>query len=82
MHNLSGQSIQIAMRNLESVAQKMTELLHNYVIFDRHFVFGGHIFFIFRKNKHQGITWQFFEIDFYGSSYGLSQQIMQNKFCN
>ena len=31
-HNLSGQSIRSSMQNLESVAQKMAELLHNYVI--------------------------------------------------
>ena len=32
MRNLSGQSIRTSMQNLESVAQKMAELLHNYVI--------------------------------------------------
>ena len=32
MRNLSGQSIRTSMRNLESVAQEMAELLHNYVI--------------------------------------------------
>ena len=31
-YNLSGQSIRTSMQNLESVAQKMTELLHNYII--------------------------------------------------
>ena len=32
MRNLSGQSIRTSMQNLESVAQKTAELLHNYVI--------------------------------------------------
>ena len=32
LRNLSGQSIRTSMQNLESVAQKMAELLHNYVI--------------------------------------------------
>ena len=31
LRNLSGQSIQTSMQNLESVAQKMDELLHNYI---------------------------------------------------
>ena len=35
---MSGQSIQISMQNLESVAQEMAELLYNYVIFGSHFV--------------------------------------------
>ena len=32
-HNLLGQSIQTSMQNLESVAQKMAELLNNYILF-------------------------------------------------
>ena len=32
LYNLSGQSIQTSMQNLETVAQKMAELLHNYII--------------------------------------------------
>ena len=32
LYNLLGQSIRTSMQNLESVAQKMAELLHNYVI--------------------------------------------------
>ena len=32
LRNLLGQSIQTSMQNLGSVAQKMAELLHNYVI--------------------------------------------------
>ena len=31
-HNLLGQSVRTFMQNLESVAQKKAELLHNYVI--------------------------------------------------
>ena len=32
LHNLLGQSIRTSMQNLESVAQKMAELLHNCII--------------------------------------------------
>ena len=48
LYNLLGQSIRTSMQNLEYVAQKMAELLHNYIIFGGHFVFEVH----FSKNHN------------------------------